>query len=337
MMRETRTAPLSFTLAPPAARRPPTRGTTRRIRRVALLAAAMAALSGAGAASACIEVGVYRDRPQSSIRQLDKLVGPGVSVISTYVTLGRPVDPAVIALAKRRKAKLLVTLMVDGGKDGPNQPAYSNLRIAAGRHDKKIGALARQLRASRLAVILRPMPEPNTNWYPWSGTVNGNTPASYISAWRRVRTVVKRNGGAKVKLLWAPYFRSVPDTDDNAIDQYFPGNDLVDLVGTSGYNFGATGELEWLDPVEVFQDPYIAIQGLSTKPFWIAETGTTARGGNKATWLRSLAGLQKSMPRLRGVVLYDVREASGDFRISATKPVRAATKSVLATRCGKKR
>jgi hypothetical protein len=338
MMRET---PLATTASHPLPSEPPRAvprpSPARRLKRVAITAVAAAALAGAGSASACIEVGVYRDRPETSIRPLDKLVGPGVSVISTYVTLGRQVEPAVINLAKRRKARLMVTLMIDGGKDGPNQPLFSNARIAAGRHDKKIGALARQLRASKLSVILRPMPEPNTNWYPWSGTVNANTPVSYISAWKRVRTVVKRNGGAKVKLLWAPYFRSVPDTDENAIDQYFPGDGLVDLVGTSGYNFGATGELEWLDPLDVFQDPYIEIQALSRKPFWIAETGTTARGGNKSTWLRSLAQLQKSMPRLRGVVLYDIKEPSGDFRISATKPTRAATKAILATRCGKKR
>ena len=80
MMREPRPAPISVRLAPPGARRPPTGGDARvrRIRRVALLGAAMAALAGAGAASACIEVGVYRDRPQSSIGQLDKLVGPGI-------------------------------------------------------------------------------------------------------------------------------------------------------------------------------------------------------------------------------------------------------------------
>ena len=338
MMRETRLARTAST--PPSPEWPRARAggsPPGRLRRVAIVAVAAAALAGAGSASACIEVGVYRDRPEASIGQLDKLVGPGVSVISTYVTLGQQVDAKVIALAKRRKARLMVTLMVDGGKDGPKQPLYSNTRIAAGKHDKKIGALARQLRVSKLSVILRPMPEPNTNWYPWSGTVNGNTPISYLRAWKRVRSVVKRNGGAKVKLLWAPYFRSVPDTDENAIDQYFPGNAFVDLVGTSGYNFGATGELEWLDPLDVFQDPYIEIQALSRKPFWIAETGTTARGGNKSTWLRSLARLQKSMPLLRGVVLYDIKEPSGDFRISATKPTRAATKAILATRCGKKR
>jgi beta-mannanase len=268
---------------------------------------------------------------------LQKQVGRGVSVISTYVTVGRPVDPAVISLARTRNAKLLVTLMVDNGRDGPNQPSYALARVAAGRFDGKIRTLSRQLKAAKVPIILRPLPEPNTQWWAWAGTVNGNAPQTYIQAWNRVRTVVKRNAGKRVKLLWAPYARSIPDTDENAIDQYFPGNDRVDLVGVSGYNFGVTGELEWLDPIDLFQDPYIAIENLSTKPFWIAETGTTARGGSKTKWLRSLAVLQKSMPKLRGVVLYDVREGAGDFRIAASKPQRAATKAILATRCGKKR
>ncbi len=306
------------------------------IRVVALTALATLALA-ASRASACVEVGIYRDNPQTTIAPLQKQVGKGLSVISTYVTVGRPVDPAVIALARTRKAKLLVTLMVDNGRDGSNQPSYSLARIRSGRYDGKVRTLARQLKASNLPIILRMLPEPNTQWWAWSGTVNGNTPQAYVQAWNRLRKVVKPNAGKRVKLLWAPYVRSIPDTDDNAIDQYFPGNTQVDLVGVSGYNFGVTGELEWLDPIELFQDPYIEIQALSTKPFWIAETGTTARGGSKPTWLRALSRLQKSMPRLRGVVLYDVREPAGDFRIAANKKQRAATKALLATRCGKKR
>lgn len=287
-------------------------------------------------AVACVEVGVYRDAP-ASLGTLDKQVGRGVTVISTYVTVGRTIDPNLIKLAKQRRAKLMVTLMFDGGKDGSNQPKFTTARIASGRFDGPVRLLARQIKGSGLNVVLRPMPEMNTEWWAWSGTKNTNTADSYVAAWKRVRRVVKLNGGKRVKLLWAPYARSIPDTDDNSLERYFPGNDQVDLVGTSGYNFGTVGELEWLTPLELFQDPYAEIRALSTKPFWIAETGTSTKGGIKATWLRSLVALQKSLPGVRGVVLYDVREANGDFRISTTKPARAATRAVLATRCGIKK
>lgn len=298
------------------------------------VAIGIAAAPAAGAQ--CVNFGIYRDAP-TTLPTLQTKVGPGFNWISTYVTVGRTVDPAIITLAKRRKARLMVTLMMDNGRATTSQPLFNYERIASGRYNAKIKTLARQLKAARLDVILRPMPEPNTQWWAWSGTVNGNTPARYVAAWNRIRGVVKANGGKRIKLLWAPYARSFPDTDENAIDQYFPGNANVDYVGVSGYNYGRVGELEWLTPGEIFQDPYIEIQNLSTKPFWIAETGTTTLGGNKSGWLRQLAKLPASMPRLRGIVLYDVKEGTGDYRLSATKPTVLATKALLATRCGAKK
>jgi hypothetical protein len=37
------------------------------------------------------------------------------------------------------------------------------------------------------------------------------------------------------------------------------------------------------------------------------------------------------------MVLYDIREPAGDFRISVTKKTRASTRAILATRCGAKK
>ena len=97
--------------------------------------------------------------------------------------------------------------------------------------------------------MLRPMPEMNTPWYAWSGTVNGNTPARYLAAWRHVRGVVKRTrNGNRIAMLWAPYAQSIPATGANQIGDYFPGASQVDLVGVSAYNFGTTGSLTWSDP-----------------------------------------------------------------------------------------
>ncbi len=133
--------------------------------------------------------------------------------------------------------------------------------------------------------------------------------------------MVKRGGGRRVKLLWAPYVRSIPDTPENAFAAYFPGAAQVDLVGTSGYNFGRTGGLAWIAPEPLFEDAYRQISALAPKPFWIAETGSTAKGGDKAAWIRSLADARTSIPNLAGIVWFDVRDRNGDFRVSASKPV----------------
>lgn len=298
---------------------------------LACVAGVLAGASGLGAAAppaaagGRIEVGVYQADPVASVPLTSRTVGRRATrVISTYVTGGRPVEPSLLALAKRTRARLLVSWMPDAGKEGPKAPRYRLARILRGAQDKGLRALTRQLRGLRPAPILRPMPEPNTPWYAWSGTVNGNTPAAYVKAWQRVRRTVHGAGGARIRLLWAPYARSVPATPENAIAAYFPGPAEVDLVGSSGYNFGAVGGLAWTQPDALFEDAYRQISALSPKPFWIAETGSTAVGGSKENWISRLGNLRVEFPALAGLVWFDVRDRNGDFRIGARKSTRLA-------------
>ena len=280
------------------------------------------------ASAARIEVGVYQDNPVAGVPALTKASGRRATrVISTYVTGGKTVDPKIVALARRTKARLLVTWMPDGGRDGANQKRFRLSAIRKGSQDAGLKRLTKQLRRLRPAPILRPMPEANTPWYAWSGLANRNTPAAYVTAWKRIRKVVRRAGGKRIKMMWAPYVRSAPDTPENAFALYFPGATQVDLVGTSGYNFGATRGLAWVDPEPLFEDAYRQISALAPKPFWIAETGSTSKGGNKVRWMYSLATLRTSIPNLAGIVWFDARDANGDFRVSASKRLRSAFKA----------
>ena len=303
------------------------------------LIAAAAALGAvavhAGPAAARIEVGVYQDDPLRGVPALRAAAGPRATrVISTYVTGGRTVDPAIVRLAARTGSRLLVSWMPDNGKDGVGQPKYRLSQIRRGRQNAGLIALTRQLRNLRPAPILRPMPEPNTTWYAWSGTVNRNTPAAYVGAWKKVRSVVRKAGGKRIRLLWAPYARSVPDTPENAIAAYFPGAGEVDLVGTSAYNFGTVGGLAWTDPDALFEDAYRQISALAPKPFWIAETGSSAKGGSREKWISQLAQLSTTIPGLAGLVWFDVRDRNGDFRLASSKATRAAFSS-FARRTGR--
>ena len=90
-------------------------------------------------------------------------------------------------------------------------------------------------------------------------------------------------------------------------------------MGTSAYNFGNVGGLAWTEADALFEDAYRQISALAPKPFWIAETGSSAAGGSRERWIGRLPGLQTSIPNLAGVVWFDVRDRNGDFRIS-TRP-----------------
>lgn len=261
---------------------------------------------------------MYQDNPVTGVPAVRAKVGKrAVRVISSYVTGGQLVQPKVVALARRSRARLLVTWLPDGGRDGAGQKAYRLSAILRGRQDAGLKRLVAQLRTLRPVPILRPMPEPNTPWYAWSGTVNGNTPAQYVEAWNRVRKVIRSSGGKGIRMLWAPYARSVPATLENAIPAYFPGVAAVDLVGASAYNFGDSGGLAWTEPAALFEDAYRQISALAPKPFWIAETASTSKGGSREKWIAQLAGLPTTIPSLAGVVWFDVRDRNGDFRMSA--------------------
>ncbi len=248
---------------------------------IRLVAAVAALVIWPAAASACIRVGVYQDRPATSLPRLATAVGPGVTTVSVYVGANELVDPRVIALAKERHLLLVVAWQ-------PDDRAATLDRVAFGSYDGALRRLARQLRGLEPKPILRPMPEPNTPWYAWSGEVSKQGAGRYVRAWRHVRHVVRQASQGRIRLMWTPYARSVPDEPGNRIRDYFPGRDHVDAVGAVAYNFGTTDVLDWTAPQALFARAYATIDRLARKPFWIAETGSTGLGGSKQAWIGQL-------------------------------------------------
>lgn len=315
---------------------------TRRVRvprrAVAITIGAALAVTFAQAAdaeradAARIKVGVYQDDPTRKTPGLRKRVGKRVRVVSVYLTTGKPIPTRLIRMANSQRVQLMITWMPDNGKRKRSQPRFRLAKIARGSQDKNLRRLGRQTKKLRIAPIIRPMPEMNTPWYPWSGTANKNNAKKYRAAFKRVRVQVRRGGGKRLKVMWAPYVRSFPERPTNTIANYFPGPRAVDLVGVSGYNFGTVKTFTWADPYDLFRVAYRDISSLSTKPFWIAETGSTSKGGNKALWIARLGKLQSKLPRLRGVVWYDVKERNGDFRVQQNRRTTRTFRAMLKRR-----
>ena len=105
-------------------------------------------------------------------------MGPGLKTVSVYVTAGTGLDPKLIALANDKKLTVLVSWMPDKGKDGPAGSKYSLSAVAKGSFDPGLRALGAQLATLKKSAIVRPMPEPNTPWYAWSGSRQGQLRAS---------------------------------------------------------------------------------------------------------------------------------------------------------------
>ena len=134
--------------------------------------------------------------------------------------------------------------------------------------------------------MIRPMHEMNGKWYPWGGPVNGNSPAQFRAAWRRIHTIFRREGATNVTWVWSPNARSYPGTYPNRIEAYYPGDAYVDWIGLSGFNWGTSNpRLRWTTFEEVYTN-LLATLRLFNKPIVVAEMATVADGGNKAAWIK---------------------------------------------------
>ena len=196
-------------------------------------------------------------------------------------------------------------------------------------------ALALQIKALPHGAIVRPMPDPNTPWYAWSGTVNGNRPGDYVRAWKHVRKVLTQDRGqegqAALERVRAQRARRPRRTRSRCTSR-------APSRSTSSAPTPTTSATPRASPGRPRPTcscrPTARIQKLAAKkPFWISETGSTARGGDEGAWIGALGQLGKTMPKLAGVVWYDVRDSTGDFRVPRKGAAAAAFKAFVRSAC----
>lgn len=141
-------------------------------------------------------------------------------------------------------------------------------------------------------LLLRPLHEPNGDWYPWAPAANGTDPAIYARAWRRIRRRVSRAGIDDHRVAWIWAVNHV-DVGGVPAESLFPGDDTVDLVGVDGFNWGASQSWSrWAEPEAVFGGMFARIRDLSTRPVCVPEFGCTTATldgpdpERKGRWLR---------------------------------------------------
>lgn len=301
-----------------------------------LLAMALALPLGPTAESAqaatSLWVGAYVPGAPSSLAPVSAVqskLGSKLTVINYFQNTSQGFTRTQATNAARNGSIPMVTLEFWNPAKGVNQPSFRLTSISGGKYDSYLRTYARAAKSYGKTVWLRPLHEMNGNWYPWGGTVNGNNPAHFNAAWRRIRTIFKQEGATNVKFVWCPNTDSVPGTSANAIAKYWPGASYVDYVAIDGYNFGSGGS-KWRSFSSVFGASYKTVTKLTTKPVFIAETGCSATGGNKAAWVADMFRvLPTSFPRIRGIVWFNANKER-DWRIESSSASLSAFKTGFA-------
>lgn len=217
------------------------------------------------------------------------------------------VQPSVISAVTGSGRTPLLTWEPWVAAAGADQPRFTLRKIAEGEFDAYIAAWADGLRDTGTEIYLRPMHEMNGDWYPWGATVNGNTPARYVAAWRRMHDIFVDRGATNVRWVWCPLPYSIPHTPANALERYYPGADYVDVLSLDGYNWGSLRPEYggWQSFSQIFKGAYERLAKLGPQPIWIAEVGTVSNGGDKAEWVRDMWRTAARWNRLKAIVWFD--------------------------------
>jgi hypothetical protein len=230
---------------------------------------------------------------QSVVTSFTSVVGREPAILSMYQQWwGEPSFPATTArwMARRGAVPLIIwepwQPALPAGQSVA-QPKYRLSVIAAGGFDRYVRHYADQVRGYAGPLFLEPLHEMNGNWYPWGGTVNGNTTADYIAAWRHLHDVFQAEGATNVTWVWTSNRDSVPNTPDNRPANYWPGPEYVDWVGVDAYNWGTAEHKQWMTVAQTFGPSLAALRAYG-KPIIVAETACAEQGGDKASWITGL-------------------------------------------------
>jgi hypothetical protein len=180
---------------------------------------------------------------------------------------------------------------------------YSLRKIVDGKFDKELRQWAKDLKKTEIPVLIGFAGEPNGDWFPWSGAMNGGCittgygdksladgPEIYRDAYRYIIDLFKDEGALKVTWIFHVNSVGAPNEPWNDIKNYYPGDDYIDWIGISAYGAQRWGE-SYQRFVDIMQPGYDALLKLTAeeKPIAILEFGVAdyLPNVNKALWIQS--------------------------------------------------
>lgn len=157
------------------------------------------------------------------------------------------------------------------------------------------------------SLVLAPLQEMNGSW-----TSYGCNPTAFKQAYRRIVNIVRNRGidETKVRFAFAPNGWS----ECYSIGDYYPGDDVVDVIGISAYRWSNGGSVK--DVMGGIIDQLAA--QYPTKPLVIAQTAAWP-SGTKDQWIRDMFSWASSHPHVVAIIYFNFnntgRPGETDWRV----------------------
>lgn len=190
--------------------------------------------------------------------------------------------------------------------------AIPEAEILNGSYNPYLAAMAKTIIAFENPVILRFAHEMNLKEYHWGTTEEAygpQSPQTYVKIFSYVFDYFKNMGVKNVLWAFCPNSDSLPNEPWNKIANYYPGDQIIDLLGIDGYN--------WDSPYREFKDiffnAYTELKKISPgKPLFIFETASS-RQPKRQEWLQNAI---KTITEwgIQGVIWFQVNKEK-DWRL----------------------
>ncbi|MBD3422548.1 MAG: hypothetical protein GF398_20725 [Chitinivibrionales bacterium] len=185
--------------------------------------------------------------------------------------------------------------------------------IARGEFDGYFRTFAREAAKFRRILYYRFGYEMNGDWFAW-----GEQPENFKKAWRRVHLIFHQEGAHNVEWIFSPGVLWQNRTFKDDILVYYPGDDVVDIVGLDGYNFGDhhSEYHRWESFEQVFAKSLVGIARFN-KPIWIAEVGCAA-DARRSEWMKNFFRFIDRNPCIEVFIWFnDNKQHEPNFRLDA--------------------
>ncbi|MDD5376736.1 MAG: glycosyl hydrolase [Candidatus Gracilibacteria bacterium] len=236
----------------------------------------------------------------------------------------------------------------------------SAAEVASGAYDTQYNRFFQVVKETKAKFLFRTMHEMNGSWFSWSGD-----PDAFKRAWVHVYELSRKAGldNSNILFIFSVNSEDLPAAEEGVIggemtfctpklhletgckvlEDYYPGDQYVDMMGLSLYNWGRGRPEPWASWKNFYtlfdnrsSDIYSRLQAYR-KPIFLDEVGTTAvdfKGswtfdkvvqaydddfGRKDYWIAQMREEIKKFPEIVGAMYFN-RDKTRGFTIGKTIP-----------------
>jgi hypothetical protein len=165
------------------------------------------------------------------------------------------------------------------------EPVFTIDNILAGDFDNDLRVWMKDAKKLNYPILVEYGPEMNGDWFSWNGKWNGkgitnnygdqnypNGPEKFRDAYRRIIDISREEGAYNIQWVFHVNSEDSPDVSWNMMENYYPGDDYIEIIGISAYGTQMPDE----DSAESFSNQmdsiYSRIEKMAgSKPIIISE------------------------------------------------------------------